>query len=94
MPPGRQKISTFAVDESYRTRLVGFIQKQKNAGYQTYVVCPAIEETKKKKASEDTEELADIDFFALPDEELPLKSATEHAAGSHRGTGARQNESC
>ena len=80
MPPGRQKISTFAVDESYRTRLVGFIRKQKKEGYQTYVVCPAIEETKKKKASEDTEELADIDFFAPTDEELPPKSATEHAA--------------
>ncbi len=80
MPPGRQKISTFAVDESYRTRLLGFIRKQKDAGYQTYVVCPAIEENKKKKASEDTEELANIDFFAQADEELPLKSATEHAA--------------
>lgn len=80
MPPGRQKVSTFAVDESYRARLVGFIRKQKEAGHQTYVVCPAIEESKKKKASEDTEELADIDFFAHPEEELPLKSATEHAA--------------
>ena len=28
MPPGRQRVDTFAVDESYRIRLEGFIQKQ------------------------------------------------------------------
>lgn len=82
MPPGRQKVSTFAVDESYRDRLTGFIRKQKEEGHQTYVVCPAIEEKQKaKKTAEDTEELADIDFFAdTAEESLPLKSATEHAA--------------
>ncbi len=81
MPPGRQKIATFAVNESYRTRLVGFIRKQKEEGHRTYVVCPAIEENKKKKkAAEDTEELSNIDFFTEAVEELPLKSAIEHAA--------------
>ncbi len=81
MPPGRQKIDTFVVNESYRTRLVGFIRKQKEKGHRTYVVCPAIEESKKKrKVSEDTEELANIDFFTEAVEELPLKSAVEHAA--------------
>ena len=81
MPPGRQKISTFAVNERYRERLIGFIRKQKEEGHRTYVVCPAIEESKKKKkTAEDAEEMANIDFFTHAVEELPLKSATEHAA--------------
>ena len=37
MPPGRQKISTFAVNERYRERLIGFIRKQKEEGHRTYV---------------------------------------------------------
>jgi len=43
LPPGRQKVSTFLVDESYRARLEGFIVKQASEGKQVYVVCPAIE---------------------------------------------------
>ena len=81
MPPGRQKISTFAVDESYRARLTGFIRKQKEEGHRTYVVCPAIEEVKKsKKAAEDVDELANIEFLPPTEEELPLRSAIEQAA--------------
>ncbi len=44
MPPGRQRVSTFAVDESYRDRLNGFIRKQVKEGHQVYIVCPAIDE--------------------------------------------------
>ena len=44
MPPGRQRVDTFVVDESYRTRLDGFIRKQIDGGGQVYVVCPAVEE--------------------------------------------------
>ncbi len=42
MPPGRQKVDTFAVDESYRPRLYAFIRKQIDEGHQVYVVCPAV----------------------------------------------------
>lgn len=45
MPPGRQKVSTFAVDESLRARLNGFIRRQAEEGHQVYIVCPAIDET-------------------------------------------------
>ena len=38
------KVDTFVVDETYRERLNGFIQKQVENGGQCYVVCPAIEE--------------------------------------------------
>ena len=44
LPPGRQRVQTFAVDESYRDRLNGFIRKQAEAGHQVYIVCPAIDE--------------------------------------------------
>ena len=43
MPPGRQRVSTFLIDESYRARLNGFIEKQVKQGRQVYIVCPAIE---------------------------------------------------
>ena len=44
MPPGRQRVDTFAVDESYRARLDAFIEKQVASGGQVYIVCPAIED--------------------------------------------------
>lgn len=44
MPPGRQRVDTFVVDESYRPRLDAFIRKNVAEGGQVYVVCPAVEE--------------------------------------------------
>ena len=43
MPKGRQKIDTFVVNESYRSRLNDFIRKQVLLGGQCYIVCPSIE---------------------------------------------------
>ena len=43
MPKGRQKVDTFVVNESYRSRLYDFIRKQIALGGQCYVVCPSIE---------------------------------------------------
>jgi len=44
MPPGRQKVDTFAVDESYRPRLLAFIRRLCGEGRQVFVVCPMVEE--------------------------------------------------
>ncbi len=44
LPPGRQKIDTFCVDESMRERIYRFIGREISAGRQAYVVCPAIED--------------------------------------------------
>ena len=44
LPPGRHKVDTFLVNESYRARINGFIRKQVEEGHQCYVVCPAVEE--------------------------------------------------
>lgn len=44
LPAGRQKISTYRVDTSYRQRLYAFIKKHLDMGLQAYIVCPAVEE--------------------------------------------------
>ena len=63
LPPGRQKVDTFAVDESYRARLNGFIRKLAAEGRQTFIVCPKVEEDEDsesnlKSAEEHAKELA------------------------------------
>ena len=54
LPPGRQPVETFLVNESYRARLNGFIRRQAEEGHQCFIVCPAIEEseTEDLKAAE------------------------------------------
>jgi len=44
LPPGRQTVDTFLVNESYRPRINNFIRKQVEEGHQCFVVCPAVEE--------------------------------------------------
>jgi ATP-dependent DNA helicase RecG len=44
LPPGRLKVDTFAVDEAYRERLCGFMEKLVLEGRQVFVVCPMVEE--------------------------------------------------
>ncbi len=75
MPPGRQKVDTFAVDESYRQRLNNFILKLTGEGRQVFVVCPMVEENdelpvKLKSAEEHAKELSAL----FPD----LKTACVH----------------
>ena len=56
LPPGRKRIDTFLVDESYRERLNGFIRKNATSN-QVYIVCPAVEDVE-----EDEEGLLPFDF--------------------------------
>ena len=44
LPPGREPVDTFLVDESYRARINAFIRKHVAEDHQVYVVCPAVEE--------------------------------------------------
>ena len=76
MPPGRKKVSTYVVDESYRTRLNSFIRKQADEGHQVYIVCPSVEEKR-----EDIDNVSDYDPFSIALEEStpPLKAAVEYA---------------
>ena len=44
LPPGRQKIDTFAVTGAYRQRFYGFLAKEIAAGRQAYVICSMVGE--------------------------------------------------
>lgn len=77
IPPGRQKVDTFLVDESYRARLDGFIRKQVTEGGQVYIVCPAVEES--DKVDENEVFLSEITEFGLAEKAPPLKAAVEYA---------------
>lgn len=76
MPAGRQRVDTYVVDETYRDRLNGFIQKQLDDGGQVYVVCPAVEEQETAPDEVDFTGLFDPDFNSRP----PLKAAVTYAA--------------
>ncbi len=65
LPPGRQKIETYAVNANYRERLYEFIKKEINTGRQAYMICPSIEtnlETDKplESVTELVEKLKDV----------------------------------
>ncbi len=62
MPPGRQKVETFVVNEAYRERLNAFITKQKSEGHQTYVVCPSVEEAEAGEVTQEDIRLFDIGY--------------------------------
>ncbi len=87
MPPGRQKVDTFLVDESYRTRLDGFIKKQVDEGGQVYVVCPAVEESENEQGEIDMAAISifgeELQAFAIEEFERkqkpPLKAAVKYA---------------
>ncbi len=74
MPAGRQKVDTFFVNENYRERLNGFIEKQFADGGQVYVVCPAVE-APEDDADEGAMTVSAFDEGFTP----PLKSAIEFA---------------
>ena len=77
MPPGRQKVPTFAVDESYRDRMNGFIRKQAREGRQVYIVCPAIE-AEEKDEDGSPGGIVGIGYRAGDDDQPKLKSAVEY----------------
>ncbi|MBQ8345000.1 MAG: ATP-dependent DNA helicase RecG [Clostridia bacterium] len=77
MPPGRQRVDTFAVDESYRERLCAFIRKQVEGGGRVYAVCPSIEESEAESADL---ELSDIDGQGNLLEDVRTRRSRLHSA--------------
>ena len=43
LPPGRQRVNTYAVGEKMRQRTYNFIRKLVDEGRQVYIVCPMVE---------------------------------------------------
>ena len=56
-PKGRQKIESFAVDSSYRSRVYNYVKKHIAAHLQGYIVCPLVE------GSELLEKTAATEYF-------------------------------
>ncbi|MGM9625556.1 MAG: ATP-dependent DNA helicase RecG [Eubacteriales bacterium] len=79
LPPGRQKVSTFTVDESYRSRLNGFIRKQVTEGHQVYIVCPAIDEAEETGDDENGPTADDLSGMGGTDSRPTLKAAVAYA---------------
>ena len=79
MPPGRQRVDTFLVDENYRERLDAFIKKQVDGGGQVYVVCPAVEESETEDGEVDMSEIALYGEALVRDDKPKLKAAVTYA---------------
>ncbi len=68
LPPGRKRITTYAVDGSMRERINNFIRKNVSDGRQVYIVCPLVEESdavEARAASELAKRIAEQDFRGL-----------------------------
>ncbi len=72
LPPGRQRVDTFLVGESYRPRINAFIRKHAAAGNQVYVVCPAVEETEGMSLKSATEWAETLQNTVFPDLRISL----------------------
>ena len=72
LPPGRQTVDTFLVNESYRPRINNFIRKHAANGNQIYVVCPAVEETDGMSLKSATEWAETLQTAVFPDLRIAL----------------------
>ncbi len=70
LPPGRQKVDTFAVGEDMRERIWRFVRRLVGEGRQVFIVCPMVEESEErpenvKSAEQYTRQLQDEIFPEL-----------------------------
>ena len=67
LPPGRQKIDTFAVTEAYRQRIYRFLAKEIAAGRQAYIICSMVEENEPDGRKAATEYARMLQAEVFPD---------------------------
>jgi len=72
LPPGRQEISTFALNTSYRERVYSFIDAQIEEGRQVYIICPSIEETESLEIENVMEYAARLKKIFLPKRNIAI----------------------
>ncbi|MBQ7720434.1 MAG: ATP-dependent DNA helicase RecG [Clostridia bacterium] len=79
LPPGRQKIDTYAVGSGYHERLIAFIRRRVGEGRQVYVICPAVGSLEKEIKDDErvTGQLLDLSDLG-GDSGIKLKSAVEY----------------
>ncbi|MBQ9416067.1 MAG: ATP-dependent DNA helicase RecG [Clostridia bacterium] len=80
MPPGRQRVDTYVVDESYHRRLVDFMDRQIEEGGQTYIVCPSIEDQTPDPDDDGQQDLRMEDIGSSEPDKPALQSAVRFAA--------------
>ena len=85
LPPGREAVDTFLVNESYRARINAFIRKQVAQGHQCFVVCPAVEENEELGLKSATVWAETLQHTVFPDLRIALlhgqmKGAEKEAA--------------
>ena len=84
LPPGRQSVDTFLVNESYRPRINNFIRTHAANGNQIYVVCPAVEETDGMSLKSAKEWAEVLQTAAFPDLRVALLHGQMKAADKER----------
>ena len=72
LPPGREAVDTFLVNESYRARINAFIRKQVAQGHQCFVVCPAVEENEELGLKSATVWAETLQHTVFPDLRIAL----------------------
>jgi len=85
LPPGREPVDTFLVNESYRPRINAFIRKHVQEGHQCFIVCPAVEENEELGMKAATVWAATLQQTVFPDLRITLlhgqmKGAEKEAA--------------
>jgi ATP-dependent DNA helicase RecG len=65
LPPGRTPVKTRRIGKSKLPGLYDFIREQAGKGFQTYIVCPLVEESEKKALTAVTKHFADLSSNAL-----------------------------
>ncbi|MCL2814167.1 MAG: ATP-dependent DNA helicase RecG [Oscillospiraceae bacterium] len=66
LPPGRQKVETYAVDDSFRERIYKFTKKLIGEGGQAFIVCPLVGEDEGEEKDEDME-IREIGSYNMSD---------------------------
>lgn len=67
LPPGRQPIKTYHVNEKMRNRIYNFIYKEVKSRQQVYIVCPLVEESEKLAVENVTELATNLQNNVFPD---------------------------
>ena len=67
MPPGRQKVDTFALKKHMHERVYAFIRREVKEGRQAFVVCPLVEESENLNLASVTEYAKELKTKIFPD---------------------------
>ena len=52
LPAGRQPVRTYLINSEIRERAFGYIRRHLDAGYQAYLICPAVQSEEEEAAAE------------------------------------------